>query len=108
SARRFFPVSHSETSCLTDLIWVGPCLAADGVVKKLVAGDTLKHHRIRGTSDRRNGFSLLEVLMVVGISTVVAAIAVPMMKNTIGDFKWSGDLRGLPKPVPRATPRPAS
>jgi hypothetical protein len=31
--------------------------------------------------------------MVVGISTVVAAIAVPMMKNTIGDFKLSGDAR---------------
>ena len=73
-----------------------------------VVGDTLKRRRVRGTGDRRNGFSLLEVLMVVGISTVVAAIAVPMMKNTIGDFKLSGDARGLTNAVSLAKLRAAS
>jgi len=77
-------------------------------VKQSVAGETLKHQRVRGTGDRRNGFSLLEVLMVVGISTVVAAIAVPMMKNTIGDFKLSGDARGLTNAVSLAKLRAAS
>ena len=77
-------------------------------MKQSVAGDTLKHQRVRGTSDGRNGFSLLEVLMVVGISTVVAAIAVPMMKNTIGDFKLSGDARGLTNAVSLAKLRAAS
>jgi len=77
-------------------------------VKQLAAGETLKHQRVRGTGDRRNGFSLLEVLMVVGISTVVAAIAVPMMKNTIGDFKLSGDARGLTNAVSLAKLRAAS
>ena len=55
-----------------------------------------------------DGFSLLELLMVVGISTVVAAIAVPMMKNTIGDFKLSGDARGLTNAVSLAKLRAAS
>ena len=77
-------------------------------MKQSVAGETLKHQRVRGTGDRRNGFSLLEVLMVVGISTVVAAIAVPMMKNTIGDFKLSGDARGLTNAVSLAKLRAAS
>ena len=70
---------------------------------------TLKRQSVRGNArDRRNGFSLLEVLMVVGISTVVAAIAVPMMKNTIGDFKLSGDARGLTNAVSLAKLRAAS
>lgn len=63
---------------------------------------------VREIRDRRSGFSLLEVLMVVGISTVVAAIAVPMMKNTIGDFKLSGDARGLTNAVSLAKLRAAS
>ncbi len=46
--------------------------------------------------------------MVLGISTVVAAIAVPMMKGTIGDFKLSGDARGLTNAVSLAKLRAAS
>jgi len=65
--------------------------------------------RVRGnTRDRRNGFSILEVLMVLGITTVVAAIAVPMMKNTIGDFKLSGDARAITNAVSLAKLRAAS
>jgi type II secretory pathway pseudopilin PulG len=55
-----------------------------------------------------NGFSLLEVLLVVGLTTVIAAIAVPMMKNTLGDFKLSGDARGLTNAVSLAKLRAAS
>ena len=69
---------------------------------------TLPRERVREIRDRRHGFSLLEVLMVVGITTVVAAIAVPMMKNTIGDFKMSGDARGLTNAVSLAKLRAAS
>jgi prepilin-type N-terminal cleavage/methylation domain-containing protein len=54
------------------------------------------------------GFSLLEVLLVVGLSTVIAAIAVPMMKNTLGDFRLSGDARGLTNAVSLAKLRAAS
>ena len=60
------------------------------------------------TRDRQTGFSLLEVIAVLGITTVVAAIAVPMMKNTIGDFKLSGDARGLTNAVSLAKLRAAS
>jgi prepilin-type N-terminal cleavage/methylation domain-containing protein len=69
---------------------------------------TVRRHRVREIRDRRHGFSLLEVLMVVGITTVVAAIAVPMMKNTVGDFKLSGDARGLTNAVSLAKLRAAS
>ena len=41
------------------------------------------------------GYSLIELLMVVGITTVVAAMAVPMMSNTIGNFRLSGDARSV-------------
>jgi prepilin-type N-terminal cleavage/methylation domain-containing protein len=60
------------------------------------------------TRDRQAGFSLLEVIAVLGITTVVAAIAVPMMKGTIGDFKLSGDARGLTNAVSLAKLRAAS
>jgi prepilin-type N-terminal cleavage/methylation domain-containing protein len=73
-----------------------------------VVYQTLQHQRVGEIRERRDGFSLLEVLMVVGISTVVAAIAVPMMKNTIGDFKLSGDARALSNAVSLAKLRAAS
>jgi len=34
-------------------------------------------------------------MLVVGITSVMAAIAVPMMRNSIGDFKLRGDARAL-------------
>jgi len=77
-------------------------------VRETVVSQRLRRHRLREIRDRRHGFSLLEVLMVVGISTVVAAIAVPMMKNTIGDFKLSGDARALTNAVSLAKLRAAS
>ena len=41
------------------------------------------------------GYSLVELLMVVGIMGVIAAIAVPMSGNTIRYLKLSGDARDL-------------
>ncbi len=60
------------------------------------------------TGEHEDGFSLLEVLLVVGLSTVIAAIAVPMMKNSLGDFRLSGDARGLTNAVSLAKLRAAS
>jgi hypothetical protein len=48
------------------------------------------------------------VLLVVGLTTVIAAIAVPMMKNSLGDFRLSGDARGLSNAVSLAKLRAAS
>ncbi len=60
------------------------------------------------TNRRDAGFSLLELLVVVGLTTVIAAIAVPMMSNTIGDFRIRGDARAVNSAVSLAKLRAAS
>jgi prepilin-type N-terminal cleavage/methylation domain-containing protein len=59
------------------------------------------------SSDRR-GYSLIELLMVVGITTVIAAMAVPMMSNTIGNFRLSGDAHSVASAMALAKLRAAS
>jgi len=46
-------------------------------------------------SSNSRGFSLVELLMVVGIMGVLAVIAVPMSGNSIRYLKLSGDARDL-------------
>ena len=58
-------------------------------------------------NDRR-GFSLIEMLMVVGLTTVIAAMAVPMMSNTIGNFRLSGDAHSVASAMALAKLRAAS
>ena len=45
--------------------------------------------------DSSRGYSLLEILFVVAITGVIAAIAVPMMANTMGFLHLDGDARDL-------------
>jgi prepilin-type N-terminal cleavage/methylation domain-containing protein len=59
------------------------------------------------TSDRR-GFSLIELLFVVGLTGVVAAIAVPMTGNTLGFFRLSGDARSAANAIALGKMRAAS
>jgi hypothetical protein len=41
----------------------------------------------------------MELLIVVGLTGVIAAIAVPMMSNTLGDYRLRGDARSLSNAV---------
>lgn len=54
------------------------------------------------------GFSIVETLFVIGITSVVATIAVPMMLNTLGDYRLRGDARSLTNAVSLAKMRAAS
>jgi prepilin-type N-terminal cleavage/methylation domain-containing protein len=61
---------------------------------------------VRWYSER--GFTLLELIVVVGFIAVISAIAVPMMKNTLGDLSLTGDARALTNAVSLAKLRAAS
>src|SRR5947207_15664429 len=56
----------------------------------------------------RRGFSLIEILFVVALTGVIAAIAVPMMGNTLGFFRLSGDARTLSNTIALSKMRAAS
>jgi len=45
--------------------------------------------------DSQRGYSLIELLLVVGITTVVGAVAVPMMSSTVANLRLQGDARSL-------------
>jgi prepilin-type N-terminal cleavage/methylation domain-containing protein len=45
------------------------------------------------------GFSLIELMVVVALTGVVAAISVPMMGNSLGFFRLSGDARSTASAV---------
>jgi len=56
----------------------------------------------------QRGFSLIEMILVIGISITVAAIAVPMSGNFLGYFRLTGDARSLSNAVALAKLRAAS
>src|SRR5262245_65700492 len=56
----------------------------------------------------RRGFSLVEMLFVVALTGVIAAIAVPMMGNTLGFFRLSGDARSVANQIALAKMRAAA
>ena len=70
-------------------------------------GQSQVHMNRQRLSDRR-GYSLIEIMVVVGITSVVAVIAVPMMANTLGFFRLSGDARSVSNAVAVAKMRAAS
>jgi prepilin-type N-terminal cleavage/methylation domain-containing protein len=63
--------------------------------------------KCRWLADRR-GFTLIEMIVVVGITMVVAAIAVPMMANTLGYLRLSGDARSASNAIALSKMRASS
>jgi prepilin-type N-terminal cleavage/methylation domain-containing protein len=56
----------------------------------------------------RRGFTLVEMLFVVALTGVIAAIAIPMMGNTLGFFRLSGDARNISNAIALSKMRAAS
>jgi prepilin-type N-terminal cleavage/methylation domain-containing protein len=56
----------------------------------------------------QSGYSLIEMLMVVGIIAIVSAIAVPYTNNTFATFRLSGDARAIVNRVSVAKMRAAA
>ena len=52
-------------------------------------------YRVSNHSDRRSGFSLLEVLIVAGVAMVVTATAIPRMTTVIANAKLRGSMTSL-------------
>ena len=59
-------------------------------------------------SPRAHGFSLLEIVVVVGIIGVISAISAPMFNNAIASFRLSGDARAVSNATAVAKMRAAS
>jgi prepilin-type N-terminal cleavage/methylation domain-containing protein len=57
---------------------------------------------------RPNGFTILEIVVVLGVIAVIAAIAVPMFGNTLAEFRLSGDARSVSNTIAVAKMRAAS
>jgi prepilin-type N-terminal cleavage/methylation domain-containing protein len=49
----------------------------------------------RSPASSAHGFSALEMLFVLGITGVIAAIAVPLSGNALGYYRLSGDARSV-------------
>ena len=58
-------------------------------------------------SDNR-GYSVLEVLFAAAISATLAAVAIPMSRNSVGYFRLSGDARSVSNAVALTKMRAAS
>lgn len=55
-----------------------------------------------------HGYSLIEIMFVVALTGVIAAIAVPMMGNSLGFFRLSGDARNVSNAIALSKMRAAA
>ena len=60
------------------------------------------------THREQSGYTLIEILVVVGIVGILGAFAVPMFARTIANFRLSGDARGLSNAIAVAKIRAAA
>jgi prepilin-type N-terminal cleavage/methylation domain-containing protein len=59
-------------------------------------------------SRAQRGFSLMEIMLVVALTGIIGAIAVPMMANSLAFFRLSGDARSTSNATSVAKMRAAS
>jgi Tfp pilus assembly protein FimT len=81
------------------------------LLAELHSGTTFmcSHPGARGdVGSRAAGFSLLELIYVIGLMGVVMAIAVPMSGNALGFFRLSGDARSTANSIALAKMRASS
>jgi prepilin-type N-terminal cleavage/methylation domain-containing protein len=64
--------------------------------------------KIMTTRHNQAGFTILEIMVVVGIIGVLSAIAVPMVGNALASFRLTGDARGVSDTVSLVKMRAAS
>jgi len=71
----------------------------------------LRHHSStprRASLTFESGFSMIEVLVVVALTGVISAIAVPMVANALANFRVTGDIRSVSNATALAKMRAAS
>jgi prepilin-type N-terminal cleavage/methylation domain-containing protein len=56
----------------------------------------------------QSGFTILETLFVVALIGIISVMAMPMVGNTLADFRVSGDVRGAANAVALSKMRAAS
>ena len=86
-------------------MWSGQCV--------IVIFSTAPSLRTEGDSNdirmrSAKGFTLLEVMIVMALGVIIAAIAIPMSGNALGFFRLSGDARALSNSVALSKMRAAS
>jgi Tfp pilus assembly protein FimT len=64
--------------------------------------------QLTATRKESAGFSMLELLVVVGILMTVSAIAIPSMRKTLQNYRVLGDARGIAAQLALARMRAAS
>jgi len=60
------------------------------------------------TRQAQAGYSLIEMMVTLGVIAVISAIAVPMTSNALKDFRLSGDARAVTNAVSLAKMRAAA
>src|SRR5205823_268513 len=98
-----------------------PCLRTDqgldsrGSVRPLSEGSPWHGRCAKGGAvaltswfKTQRGYSMIEIMIVLGVTGVVAAIAVPMIGNNLAYYRLSGDARSVANATALAKMRAAS